>query len=89
MKWRATCSRSARSRSGSASPDRGRVRGSERLRVVRGGDSEVVPEPLVEAVCEAMPNCEVVTVPGGHVVMWDAFDETASAILGFLENSRP
>jgi hypothetical protein len=25
-----------------------------------------------------------VTVPGGHIVMWDAFDETADAILGFL-----
>lgn len=27
---------------------------------------------------------EVVTVPGGHSVLWDAFDETAAAIVGFL-----
>jgi hypothetical protein len=35
-----------------------------------------------------MARCELVTVPGGHIVMWDAFDETASATLAFLENSR-
>ena len=28
---------------------------------------------------------QLVTVPGGHIVMWDAFDETADAILGFLD----
>lgn len=27
---------------------------------------------------------EVVTVPGGHSVLWDAFDETAAAIVAFL-----
>ena len=57
--------------------------------LIRGGDSEVVPDALVDIVRETMADCEVVTVPGGHIVMWDAFDETASAILGFLENSRP
>jgi lipase len=56
--------------------------------LVRGGDSEVVPDALVEIVCETMADCEVVTVPGGHIVMWDAFDETASSILGFLQDSR-
>ena len=35
-----------------------------------------------------MPDCTVVTVPGGHIVTWDAFDETASAIIEFLENPR-
>jgi hypothetical protein len=39
-------------------------------------------------VLAAMPGCKVVTVPGGHIVMWDAFDETASAILSFLEDAR-
>jgi lipase len=56
--------------------------------LVRGEESEVVPERMVELVCEALPHCEVVTVPGGHIVTWDAFDETASAMLSFLEDSR-
>jgi lipase len=56
--------------------------------LVHGDASEVVPQRMVEIVCEAMPRCEVVTVPGGHIVTWDAFDETASAMLAFLENSR-
>jgi hypothetical protein len=28
-----------------------------------------------------------VTVPGRHVVLWDAFDETADAIDAFLEDA--
>ena len=28
---------------------------------------------------------EVAVVPGGHTVLWDAFEETAAAITGFLE----
>ncbi len=47
-----------------------------------------MPEAAVELVLAAMPGCKVVTVPGGHIVMWDAFDETASAMLAFLEDSR-
>jgi lipase len=31
---------------------------------------------------------DVVEVPGGHIVYWDAFDETADAIDAFLQNSR-
>jgi lipase len=30
----------------------------------------------------------VVEVPGGHIVYWDAFDETADVVDAFLENSR-
>jgi len=56
--------------------------------LVRGRESEVVPEPLQDVVCETMSDCRAVTVAGGHIVMWDAFDETADAILGFLKNSR-
>ena len=56
--------------------------------LIRGQDSEVVPEAAVELVLDAMPGCKIVTVPGGHIVMWDAFDETASAIFSFLEDSR-
>jgi lipase len=28
-------------------------------------------------------------VPGGHVVIWDAYEETATAVTSFLENSSP
>jgi lipase len=56
--------------------------------LIRGGESEVVPERMVEIVCEAMASCEIVTVPGGHIVMWDAFEETASAMLAFLKDAR-
>src|ERR671937_553618 len=31
-----------------------------------------------------LPNLEVVSVPGGHLVYWDAFEETADAIDRFL-----
>jgi len=53
--------------------------------LVRGADSEVVPDLLLEVVQEGLGALlEVVTVPGGHVVLWDAFDETADAIEQFL-----
>jgi lipase len=32
---------------------------------------------------------ELVAVPGGHVVIWDAYEETADAVDAFLENPRP
>jgi lipase len=31
---------------------------------------------------------DVVEVAGGHIVYWDAYDETAKAVTGFLEDSR-
>jgi lipase len=31
---------------------------------------------------------DVVAVPGGHIVYWDAYEETADAVEQFLENSR-
>jgi lipase len=56
--------------------------------IVRGQHSEVVPDALVDIVRASMPGCELVTVPAGHILTWDAFDETAAAILGFLEDAR-
>jgi len=56
-----------------------------RTLLVRGAESSVMPEALVDVVCETLADCTVVTVPGGHTVMWDAFDETAAAILAFLD----
>jgi hypothetical protein len=31
---------------------------------------------------------DVVEVPGGHIVYWDAYDETAKAVSLFLEDPR-
>ncbi len=56
--------------------------------LIRAAAADVVPKPLAEIVRETLPDCEVVTVPGGHIVMWDAFAETADAILAFLEDAR-
>ncbi|MGI8421408.1 MAG: alpha/beta fold hydrolase [Gaiellaceae bacterium] len=46
--------------------------------VVLGADSYL---PYVGAT---EPQVEVVTVPGGHTVLWDAFEETAEAVERFL-----
>jgi lipase len=32
---------------------------------------------------------ELVAVPGGHMVIWDAYEQTAKAVAAFLENARP
>ena len=55
--------------------------------LVRGRESEVIPERFADYVVETMSDCRAIAVPGGHIVMWDALDETADAILGFLADS--
>jgi lipase len=53
--------------------------------LVAGQDTDVTVPAVVEAVTfELGDNLTVVTVPGRHVVLWDAFDETADAIDTFL-----
>jgi lipase len=89
MRWRPRFSRSAVVAAYgemAKPPPLDRVRAKTLL--VRGADSEVVPEPLVDVVLETMAHCELLTVPGGHNVMWDAFEETAAAVLDFLQDSR-
>jgi len=54
--------------------------------IVRATESETTPEAVADA-CRDTIGSEVMVVPGGHNVMWDAFDATADAILDFL--SRP
>lgn len=44
------------------------------------GERSWIPVDVPEA-----SNVEVVTVPGGHSVLWDDFDATASAIARFLD----
>ena len=53
--------------------------------LVLGADSYLPYDQLLDAHRDALGDLlEVVTVPGGHTVLWDALDETASAIARFL-----
>ena len=53
--------------------------------LLRGAQTDVVPEVLAETYREGVgEQVEVVTVPGGHNVLWDAFAETGDAIAAFL-----
>jgi len=61
----------------------------ERARVptllVLGEQSYLPYDHLLDAHRAALGDLlEVVVVPGGHTVLWDALDETVSAIRGFL-----
>jgi lipase len=55
------------------------------LRALR---SDVVPEAFADTCRELLAECTVVTIPNGHVPMWEDFDETARLTLGFLEDLR-
>ena len=53
--------------------------------LVVGAETDVVPEAMVEAVRDGLREyVQVLTVSGGHIPLWDAFDETASAVTRFL-----
>jgi len=53
--------------------------------LVLGADSYLPYDQLLDDHREALGDLlEVVTVPGGHTVLWDALDETAGAIARFL-----
>jgi lipase len=50
-----------------------------------GAKTDVVPEAVVEVFRHELADLlEVVVVPGGHIVLWDAYEETADAIVRFL-----
>jgi lipase len=54
--------------------------------LVRGAGSEFVADADVETLRAGLRAAlEVATVPGGHIVLWDAFEETAGAIESFLD----
>jgi hypothetical protein len=56
---------------------------------VRAGEFGLVREDQREEYERALgDSLRVVEVPGGHVVYWDAFEETADAIERFLEDPR-
>lgn len=53
--------------------------------LVVGADTDVVPPAVVEALrFELGALLELVVVPGGHIPLWDAYEQTADAIEGFL-----
>lgn len=53
--------------------------------IVVGADESVVGERQLDRYHRALGDeLEVVTVPGGHVVLCDAYDETAVAVADFL-----
>lgn len=55
--------------------------------LVLGEDSYVSYDHLLNAHRAALGDLlQVVTVPGGHTVMWDALEETATAISSFLRS---
>ena len=55
--------------------------------LVLGEDSYVTYDHLLGAHREALGDLlQVVTVPGGHTVLWDALEETAEAISSFLRS---
>ena len=55
---------------------------AERFGLVLEHQLEEYPAALGESL-------ELVAVPGGHVVYWDAFDETADAVEKFLIRHSP
>jgi lipase len=57
--------------------------------LVLGAESYLVlPEQEAQLRARLEALLEVVTVPGGHTVLWDAFDATADAIEAFLSRRR-
>jgi len=66
----------------------------ETLRVptmlLHAGEFGLVREEQVDAYRAALGDLiEVVEVPGGHMVYWDAYEQTAAAVEHFLEDPRP
>ena len=66
----------------------------ETLRVptllVHAGEFGLVREEQLDAYATVLDELlEVVEVPGGHMVFWDAYEETANALERFLEDPRP
>ena len=55
--------------------------------LVVGADTDVVPPAVVDALRSELEGLEVVTVPGRHIVLWDAYEETSDAIDRFLEDA--
>jgi len=58
--------------------------------LVHAGQFGLVREDQLEVYERALGDrLRVAEVPGGHIVYWDAFEQTADAIEQFLEDPRP
>lgn len=55
--------------------------------LVVGAETDVTVPAVVDALCTELSDLEVVTVPGRHVVLWDAYEQTADVIGTFLEDA--
>jgi pimeloyl-ACP methyl ester carboxylesterase len=56
--------------------------------LVLGEQSYLPYDHLLDAHRDGLGDLlEVVTVPGGHTVLWDALDETAAAVAAFLDRT--
>ena len=57
--------------------------------LVHAGEFGLVREEQLAAYERALgERLQIVAVPGGHIVYWDAFDETADAVESFLKDAR-
>jgi hypothetical protein len=57
--------------------------------LVHAGAFGLVREDQIDAYRVALGDLmEVVEVPGGHMVYWDAYEQTADAVERFLEDAR-
>ena len=58
--------------------------------LVHAGEFGLVREEQLDAYRAALgERLETVAVPGGHMVIWDAYEETAAAVSEYLEDSGP
>lgn len=58
--------------------------------LLHSGEFGLVREEQVEAYQAALGDkLALVEVRGGHIVYWDAYEETAAAVARYLENPRP
>ena len=57
---------------------------------MHAGEFGLVREEQLDAYRAALgERLETVAVPGGHMVIWDAYEETAAAVSEYLEDSGP
>jgi hypothetical protein len=55
--------------------------------LVHAGEFGLVREDQIDAYRVALGKLlEVVEVPGGHIVYWDAYEQTADAVERFLQD---
>ena len=57
--------------------------------LVHAGEFGLVREDQLSEYAAALGDLiRIVAVPGGHIVYWDAYQQTADAVAAFLEDAR-